>query len=166
MAPKAATKQLALPNSVVGPVDLGRLLRELEVLDNSLMQLRLQAKPGALKLPPLSRLLDQTIELNKLDLLEPTELQALQKFLTATKAHAPVLHISFGADPSPLFTQKLVLWLRQEINPLVLLTIGLQPSIGAGCMVRTTNKHFDFSLRERFANNSQLLIGQLQAVTR
>jgi F0F1-type ATP synthase delta subunit len=165
MAPKVTSKKLALPSSVVGPVDLGRLLRELDTLDNTLMQLRLQkeAKP---KLPATSRLLDQTIELNKLNLLEPADFKELQRFLVTTKAQAPVLHISFGADPSPLFTQKLVLWLRQEINPLVLLTVGLQPSIGAGCMVRTTNKYFDFSLRERFAKQRQLLVSQLQEVTR
>jgi F0F1-type ATP synthase delta subunit len=164
MAPKAAARQLALPNSVVGPVDLGRLLRELETIENALMQLRLQTK-DKLKLPATSRLLDQTIELNKLDLLEPADLQKLQQFLHHTKETAPVLHISFGADPSVIFTQKLVLWLRQEIDPSVLLTIGLQPSIGAGCMVRTTNKHFDFSLRERFTKQRQLLIEQLQVVT-
>lgn len=165
MVPKTATRQLALPNSVVGPVDLGRLLRELEMLDNTLMQLRLRTQETP-KLPPTSRLLDQTIELNKLKLLDSADLQALQKFLRHIKAQAPVMHISFGADPSPFFTQKLVLWLRQEINPSLLLTIGLQPSIGAGCMVRTTNKYFDFSLRERFTKNRQLLMNQLQEVTR
>ena len=167
MAPKAAARQLALPNSVVGPVDLGRLLRELETIENVLMQLRLQTKDKLkLKLPATSRLLDQAIELNKLDLLVPADLQKLQQFLHHTKETAPVLHISFGADPSVIFTQKLVLWLRQEIDPSVLLTIGLQPSIGAGCMVRTTNKYFDFSLRERFTKQRQLLIEQLQVVTK
>ena len=165
MAPKTATKQLVLPDSVVGPVDLGRLLREIETLDDTLMQLRVRTDV-ALKLPAVSRLLDQTVALNKLDLLETADFQKLHQFLTQVKAHAPVLHISFGADPSPLFTQKLVLWLRQEINPLVLLTVGLQPSIGAGCIVRTTNKYFDFSLREHFSKNRQLLISKLQEVTR
>ena len=165
MVPKMATRQLALPNSVVGPVELGRLLRELETLDNAVMQLRLRT-PDTLKLPDVSRLLDQTITLNKLNLLTPADFKELQQFLVHAKAQAPVMHISFGADPSPLFTQKLVLWLRQEIHPMVLLTIGLQPSIGAGCMVRTTNKYFDFSLRERFIKNRQLLITQLQEITR
>ena len=165
MAPKTATKQLVLPDSVIGPVDLGRLLREMETLDNTLMQQRVRTDV-ALKLPSLSRLLDQTVALNKLDLLESADLQKLQRFLTQTKAHAPVLHISFGADPSPLFTQKLVLWLRQEINPLILLTVGLQPSIGAGCIVRSTNKYFDFSLRDHLSKNRQLLLSKLQEVTR
>ena len=165
MAPKTVTKQLVLPDSVVGPVDLGRLLREIETLDNTLMQLRVRTDV-ALKLPAVSRLLDQTVALNKLDLLETADFQKLHQFLAQVKAHAPVLHISFGADPSPLFTQKLILWLRHEIDPLVLLTVGLQPSIGAGCIVRSTNKYFDFSLREHFSKNRQLLISKLQEVTR
>lgn len=165
MAPKTATRQLVLPDSVVGPVDLGRLLRELERLEDTLVQLRLRTD-GALKLPAMSRLLDQTVAGNKLDLLEAADFQKLHQFLMQTKAHAPVLHISFGADPSPLFTQKLVGWLRHEINPLVLLTVGLQPSIGAGCIVRSTNKYFDFSLRDHLSKNRQLLLSKLQEVTR
>ena len=60
--------------------------------------------------------------------------------------------MSFSADPSVTFLTKLMTWLRQEIHPQVLLTVGLQPTIGAGCILRTTNRYFDFSLRQDFAN--------------
>ncbi|MEO8104985.1 MAG: hypothetical protein ABI602_01475 [Candidatus Saccharibacteria bacterium] len=164
MVPKTAVRALVLPGSVVGPVDLGRMLRELATLENTLMQLRL--KPDtAPRLPKTSKLLDQAIELNKLNLLDEADFIALQKFLSHTRECAPVLHISFGADPSAIFTQKLVQWLRQEIDPLVLLTIGLQPTIGAGCVVRSVNKYFDFSLREHLINNRQQLIAQLQELS-
>ena len=53
-------------------------------------------------------------------------------------------------------------WLRREIHPLVLMTVGLQPNIGAGCIVRTTNKYFDFSLRQDFANKRDLLQAALE----
>jgi hypothetical protein len=71
------------------------------------------------------------------------------------------MHISFSADPSPVFTDKLMTWLRREIHPFVLLTVGLQPNIGAGCIVRTTNKQFDLSLRQDFKAKRDLLLEQL-----
>ena len=75
------------------------------------------------------------------------------------------MHISFSADPSPLFTQKLIAWLRSEIHPLVLLQIGLQPNMGAGCVVRTSNKYFDFSLRDRFKSKGEMLAKIMQEAT-
>lgn len=153
--------ELKLPVSVVGPVDLGRLIRELESLDNELMQQELRAGTEV-KLPKTSKLLDQTIQLNKTDLLKPEARKQLQQVLTKLRDTAPVLHISFSADPAPLFIEKIMTWLRTEIDPLVLLTVGEQPNIGAGCVVRTTNKYFDFSLREHFMKQRELLMESLK----
>lgn len=163
MAPKAHENQLALPLSVVGPVDLGRLIRELETLDGGLTEAELR-KDAEVKLPKTTRLLDTLIELNKADLLNAEHRKGLLVHLRDIQTHAPLLHMSFSADPSPLFTDKLMGWLRNEIHPQVLLTVGLQPSIGAGCLVRTTNKFFDFTLRENFQQKSGLLMEALRKV--
>lgn len=141
---------LQLPIGVVSMVDVGRLLREVEAIDNFLNQAVIREPGMAVKLPKTSRLFDETAQVNKLNLLHEDDRQHLQEFLKEVRQHAPVLHISFSADPSPMFTQKLITWLRSEIHPLVLLQVGLQPNMGAGCVVRTTNKYFDFSLRSRF----------------
>ena len=71
------------------------------------------------------------------------------------------MHISFSSEPTPIFLERLLSWIRREINPLVLLTIGLQPAIGAGCIVRTTNKYFDLSLRQTFIDKRKLLLEQI-----
>jgi G3E family GTPase len=102
------------------------------------------------------------VQLNKLDLAQPGHRAALRQFLASVKASSPVLHLSFSADPAPAFLEKLMAWLRREIHPALLVTIGLQPTIGAGCLLRTTNKYFDFSLRQRFADKRQLLQAALQ----
>jgi hypothetical protein len=52
--------------------------------------------------------------------------------------------------------------LRENIHPLVLITFGLQPNIGAGTVVRTTNKYFDFSLGQALAKNRTMLMAQLR----
>jgi F0F1-type ATP synthase delta subunit len=146
MAPDK-TPQLALPLQVATPVDVGRLLRELEQIDNLLMQAELRKEQNP-KLPKTSLLMDHLIGLNKLDLLQSTHRKQLQAFLVQVREKSPVLHMSFSADPAPVFIERLMTWLRREIDPLVLLTIGLQPNIGAGCIVRSRNKQFDLSLKQ------------------
>jgi F0F1-type ATP synthase delta subunit len=76
-----------------------------------------------------------------------------------------VLHISFSADPSVSFLEKLMAWLRKEIHPLVLVTVGLQPSIGAGCIIRSTNKQFDLSLRQDFKKKQDMLRDKILEAT-
>jgi F0F1-type ATP synthase delta subunit len=162
VAPNAAEQHFAgLPLLVVGPVDIGRLIRELEAVDETLHQTELRTKAHATELPKISQLMDQTVELNKLNLLQAADRQRLLDLLTLVKAEAPLLHISFSADPNAAFMEKLVAWLRREIHPLTLLTIGLQPNLGAGCIVRTTNKSFDLSLRQDFKDKRDLLMAKL-----
>lgn len=164
MAPDAtavAKHLVGLPLMVVGPVDVGRLIRELESLDNQLLALELRNKDDKLELPRTSQMMAQTVELNKLDLLQAADRKLLMELLAMIKKEAPLLHISFSADPSNAFVEKMMAWLRREIHPLVLLTIGLQPNIGAGCVVRSTNKQFDCSLRQDFMGKRDLLMSKL-----
>jgi hypothetical protein len=70
--------------------------------------------------------------------------------------------MSFATDPSSAFTAKIVTWLRASIAPNVLLEVGLQPTIAAGCIVRTTNKIFDLSLRQHFADAESVLLEALE----
>ena len=160
MAPESASKAKSsgqLPPLAAGPVEVGRLIRELEAIEDSLEQLSLRHSGTDIIMPKTGMLLNQTAELNQLNLLHATDRQQLRQFLLLVKARAPLMHISFSAEPTPIFTEKLMTWLRREIHPLVLLTVGLQPNIGAGCVVRTANKQFDFSLRQDFANKRELL---------
>jgi F0F1-type ATP synthase delta subunit len=157
MAPNQADAILELPLSVVSRVDVGRLLREVEALDSFLKQSAIREPGTPIKLPRTSRLLDEMVQNNKLNVLHEDSRQRLTSFLEEVRNHAPTLHMSFSADPSPAFTQRLITWLRSEIHPIVLLQVGLQPNIGAGSVVRTTNKYFDFSLRSRFKQKGDVL---------
>jgi hypothetical protein len=166
-APQSATpRSLALPSLVSSPTDVGRLVRELEAIEELFLQLQLRKGGDPLKLPRTSYLLDRLVELNQLNILNPDERQQLKAFLIAIKEQAPILHISFSADPSATFLDKLMVWLRQEIHPAVLVNVGLQPNIGAGCIVRTANHQLDFSLRQSFIKNRELLISQLITINR
>jgi F0F1-type ATP synthase delta subunit len=150
-----------LPPSLVGSADLSRLIRELNELNESLLQLSLRQSGSTIKMPKTSQLMDQVTNYNKLNLLQETQRKDLLTFLESVRKNAPVMHMSFSSDPTPIFLEKLVAWLRKEIDPFVLLTIGLQPTIGAGCIVRTTNRYFDLSLKQNFLNKHDLLMSKL-----
>ena len=153
---------LALPTLVFGRPEVHRLQRELEALEQYLEQASLRAKGGIESLPRTSRLLESFAQENHLNLLKAEDRTASKAFLKMVSEKAPSVHISFAADPSSSFTAKMVEWLRANIHPLVLLQIGLQPSIAAGCVVRTANKTFDFSLRERLKNEQDKLTEALK----
>jgi hypothetical protein len=155
---------LHLPIGIVSKVDVGRLLREVEGLDSFLQQAAIREPGTPVKLPKTSRLLDETIQTNKLNVLIEADRLRLLNFVKEVKMNAPVLHMSFSADPSPLFLQRLMTWMRSEIHPLVLLQVGLQPNIGAGCILRTTNQYFDFSLKQRFIDKREILANKLKSV--
>lgn len=162
MAHKPTT--LALPEAVSSRADLVRLSRELEELDGQLMQAGLRNKSDSTNDgPALSQALADLAQANGLQLKEPAQRQQLKASLLNLSQKAPVVHISLAAEPSADFIHKLTGWLRREVNPQVLLEIGLQPSIAAGCIIRTTNKYFDCSMRQHLLNNRPKLIEQIGA---
>jgi hypothetical protein len=152
-----------LPALIVSPGDMSRVRRELTALDEYLQVQRLR-EPGAPmdRLPKLSRMLDDLAEANKLNLLHESTRRELEQFLNELAAKAPVLHFSFATEPSSASLQKLVLWVRQNINQQALIRVGLQPSIAAGCTLQTTNKYFDFSLRHFLTERRSYLIDAIR----
>ncbi len=160
--PRATRHVTHLPLQAVSPADVRRLDRELAAIDEALLALNIRKDGHADKLPKTTQLMDELVALNKLNLLHEADRKLLKQFLVAVQQRAPVMHMSFSADPSTTFLEKLVTWLRREVHPQVLVTIGLQPTLGAGCVVRTTNRQFDFSLRQDFAKKRALLVEKLQ----
>ena len=154
--------KMRLPAGVVTRTHVGSLSQEAESIDNFLTQAAIRQPGSSLQLPKTSRLFDELVSVNQLNMLHAADRKLIGQFLLVLRTKAPTLHISFNNDPSALFLNKLVVWLRQNIHPFLLIRIGLQPNIGAGCVVRTTNKYFDFSMKQLFDNNRELLISKLQ----
>ncbi len=153
---------LKLPVGVVGPGDMRKLKRELETLEDTLQQMRLRTNAPVAKLPRSSRVLEEFAATNRLNLLLPDDRQRMAAYVAQTIKSAPVLHISFAAEASRKFTTEIVLWLRSNLQADILLDIGLEPNIAAGCIVRTPSKQYDFSLRARFADHADLLAEKLR----
>lgn len=157
-------EQLVLPTLVFGISEVRRLTRELEALEDYMHQTSLRESGVQQRLPKVSRMLDDLSSQNHRNLLLAEDRTELHDFLQRVEHDAPVLHFSFASDPSSSFMAKLVLWLRHNIHPLALVTLGLQPSIAAGCIVRTSNKSFDFSLRHRLGEQHASLAEALRSV--
>jgi F0F1-type ATP synthase delta subunit len=157
-------QELKLPVLVYGVAEIRRLKRELEALDEFMRQAAIREPGKSIALPRLSRLLEGMAADNDRNLLKADDRVELQQFLTGIEQHAPSVRISFASDPSAAFVTRLVSWLRGNIDPNVLLQVGLQPSIAAGCVVRTPSKVFDLSLRQNLTNQRAKLIEALDAM--
>jgi hypothetical protein len=156
-------KQIILPISIVSPTDIARLEREVANLDEYFRQTEIRTGEVP-AVPRYSRLLDELIVANELNLLESGDRTKLSDILKQLDKKAPVLHISFSADPPGAYIQKIVGWLRDNIDGFILVRVGLQPNIGAGCMVRTANKAYDFSLRKYFDSKHDFFAKKLHEV--
>ena len=155
--------EFSLPINIITPGDASRLKREMVEVDDFIKQakLRLPGKPQS-DLPKTSRMLTEFATLNNLNLLTTKDRDRALTFLTDLLDNAPVVHISFASEPSMVFMTQITTWFRTNINHSVLVNIGLEPSIAAGCTVRTDNQYHDFSLRNHFIEQRPFLLSKIR----
>lgn len=146
-----------MPLEVVSQVDVARMAREVKALDNFFTQNKAYNEgPGqTLK---LSVSLAKVATDNNYNLRHASDCQKLAAQLDQIIGKAPLLHISFASEPSPATLEKILSWLRANIHPLTLLQVGLQPTIAAGCVLRTPNKIFDMSMRNHLKREEPFLM--------
>lgn len=150
--------ELKLPTNIVAQTDINRLMRELGALDDFFLSAAARATGTPVKPPRITFMLEQVSRDNKVNLFEASYRDELKARLQAVLEHAPVLHISFATEPSPRITDSVLAWLRSNIHPQALLVIGLQPTIAAGCVLRTGNQIFDMSLRTHLQKQEDYLV--------
>lgn len=146
-----------LPPELTGQTDINRLLRELETLDGAAVGQQAGAQPSK-----ITNLLNETANANGYKLADSFHRQHIAEQLTKIHDHAPLLHISFAAEPPPKVIQTVLAWLRANIHRYALLQIGLQPAIAAGCVLRTPNKIFDMSLGASLEKQKPFLLQLIQ----
>src|ERR1700691_5129825 len=99
---------MKLPTNVVTFADVSKLLRELENVEGSLLQLKVRGGGTETSLPHLTKRLESLLDTNKLNVLQEADRKKLMNFLNETKKNAPILHISFGSEPTSEFLEKLM----------------------------------------------------------
>lgn len=156
--------KITLPPSLIGQVDISRMLREIEKIDNDLEGQHARTPDQPLAIPAMTKALSEVAQLNQLDLLDINTRKKLLATFRYTKDKAPQVHITFAVDPEPEIVALMVAWLRQNLHPMALVTVGLQPGLMGGCVVRTPDHIYDFSLKREFKKNLPDLIQELKNV--
>ena len=158
-----ATVQYRLPSAVVSRADMTRLVRELEGVDNELEQqkARHQGESGHYRLPAMSKALSEFLEENKLDVSNDHLRMDIKAQLRKLKDHAPVMHMTFSTEVDPESLQYITKWIRHELHPQALVSVGLQPNLVAGVYVRTPNHVHDLSVRAFMKDSRKLIVEAL-----
>ena len=156
---------LKLSNTIFKIVQIRLLKFELSSLIDQLDGLTLHQELITKDKLNSSHLLLELLEINNLDPTKQSDLTLLQGALESLDAQAQILHFSFNQRPQPEFIDTLIDWLRENISPKVLISIGYNPALGLGFTLRTNNKYFDFSLAKRFRNHHQDLVNRIKEVT-
>jgi len=162
--------ELKLPPALIGKAHLAQLIRELEGVENDLENQKAKHLSAAgetvLHVPTMSRALSDCITLNGIDVLDGQQRMHFKKSLNRIKDTAPVMSFTFATDPDGESLQRLVDWVRTEIHPGALISIGLQPALIGGVYLRTPNHIHDFSLRALLHDKRSLIVDELEAMHR
>ncbi len=155
-----------LPNSIGGKRDLIMTLRQIEQIVNDRLQDDVRERFGAKRVGTKAgqRMVNELLELNKLK--DDTEsLKTVQKELEQIKENAGQLRISFSQEPDQDMYQQIVKWFRTEIDPGVLVQIGVQPAIGAGFILKTPMRRYDFSVKTKIMSSTPKFVEVLHRTT-
>lgn len=155
----AHKQSLVLPENLVNKKQVAQLLREIEQIQATQQGSKVRGdQPVSIEPSPL---LQQLVDQNMID-GKPVPLGNISRALELLQKKAPVVHLSFAVNPEQAFVARIVQWFRSEVSPYVLLQVGLQPTIAAGCIVRTPSKYFDMTMRKRFVEKRDVLVKQLR----
>lgn len=156
--------ELKLPPQLVSRGDVNRILREIVKLDDYLVGADYKGEDQEAIRQTISPLLSELATVNQIDLLDQSKRLALRDVMDRISKQAPIFHISFSSAPSAKSIQQVLNWLRLNIHPQLLLTVGIQPSIAAGCVLRTSNRVFDMGLRQTLTKQQPLLLEMIKGV--
>jgi hypothetical protein len=142
--------------TILTRADVSRSLRELQEFEGKVYQagLRNEAAPLAAH---VSAALRESAESLNISLENATDRQRLAEELQSIHRSAPQVHVSFAMQPPLQAVEAVTGWFRRNTHPAVLVQVGVDPSIIAGCVIRTTNKVFNFSFAGALRDSTPVL---------
>lgn len=152
-----ALKTSKLPLSIISKTDLVRMQRELSKLDDFFVSAAARKSGTGMQAPRLTHALESLARENGINLLEAQQRKNFSAELESIVDASPLLHLSFASEPSPKALEVVIAWFRDNIHPQALLQIGIQPTIAAGCVLRTPNQIFDMSVSSNLKNQEAYL---------
>jgi hypothetical protein len=160
-------ENFTLPDSVVTKRDLYRLLRELESIDNKMLEsdVRIKAGLGDGSGIDVTEQMSQFLQQNSLNLDDSNERSEIIKQTRLLKDRVSVFKVTLAGPLKHEQLIELARWMRSSIHPQLVLAVGLQPSLVAGAHIRTPNKIFDFSFKAALEKNRNVLIDEISGLT-
>lgn len=154
---------MVIPGSVVSRADISRLIREVEAYSEAAYQaeLRHAAAPSTSYASPGFQELERD---NKEVFASAAARKALIEALRDFQQSAAQVHVSFASQPSVKAVQQIVAWFRRNTQPNIVVQVGVDPSIIGGCVVRTTNKVFTFSMADALRSSIKVLEKEVAAL--
>lgn len=157
--------ELKLPNTVGSRRDIIHMQREIErLLEEHLQHDIAKEQTGELRgVSKPTAMVRETLRANDMK-SDTQQLKELSQKLEAVMQRAPRIRIAFANEPDSNTYEKIVGWFRREIHPDVLLQIGVQPTIAGGCIVQAGQHRYDFSLRKRLLDKTNLFVKVMHRV--
>lgn len=145
-----------LPNSIYTKGQLLSVLHEIEKYIDALVQVDVVHKTTQKMghLPSMSVHLQGLLAENSLE-ATTHNMESLRDFLVELQDSSPIVRFSFASEPPTDILHKIVSWLRKETGLFVLIKIGIQPTVAAGCVMYTPNHRYDFSLRAHLLGSTK-----------
>lgn len=167
MSQTSDQQKLKLPASLISKRDLARLTNDFEAYDAALTEIGIQAKAGyaATNQPAVSDSVRALAADNNLNLNDAGLRSLVIQHLRYIKDHAPEFHLRFAASLNANEQQQLSNWFRQSIDSQALLDIGIQPAVIGGVYIRSKNKVYDMSWRQKFINSRRVIGDKLRELS-
>lgn len=158
--------EFTLPPAIISKVDISRLVREFEAVDNALTAKTVRQKAGASgdDAPAMSAQLAAFLDENPIDLENTSARSAYIKQLRLLKNNVRVMNMTFAVVADPESLQQLSAWLRASVHPQTVIDVHLQPALVAGVYLRSQNHVFDFSVRNALKEKRGALEKELGAL--
>lgn len=158
--------EFTLPSSIISKVDISRLVREFETVDNALTSKDVRNKAHASEedMPAMSPQLSAFLESNPVDLNNSGARSEYIKQLRLLKKNVHTMNMTFAVVADPESLQQLSAWVRESIHPQIVIETHLQPGLVAGMYLRSQNHVFDFSVRNALKSKRGELKKELEAL--
>ena len=151
----ASNTVVILPVSILSKADLARAIRELEDYDRQAQQAALRG--ATLAVTHFSQGIIEIARTEELQLDATSDRQQLLSQLQHLQGQTQQVNVSFAVQPSRRVVETITTWLRRNVSPSIIVQVGIQPSLIGGCVIRTTNRVFDFGFSQHLAGGSALL---------
>jgi hypothetical protein len=153
MASKTTSATFELPASVYSPELLESVRYEIDRYLNWHRQNAIQTKVGASPIPEPDHSAETAQVIEAWLAGKPATISGLEALVKHLETlDLPVVHLTLAALPNRAQRGQLVDWFRGVVGPHVLISFIGDRNLGGGILVRTPNRVFDLSWKQRLVD--------------